>query len=118
MKVIGNFEFLGIEEIQGKKDPSKTFYNIVLLQDMDSIKVFANFEDVIKFEDKDGFKEIKSWAHTGSPTLDYNLRTFGLPTGIIEIAGRSRSGKTTLGLVAMGLCLIGRHFAQQATPDP
>src|SRR5690554_1646108 len=23
-----------------------------------------------------------------------------------------------LGLVAMGLCLIGRHFAQQATPDP
>ena len=24
----------------------------------------------------------------------------------------------TLGLVAMGLCLIGRHFAQQATPDP
>ena len=55
MKVIGNFEFLGIEEIQGKKDPSKTFYNVVLLQDMDSIKVFANFEDVIKFE---GFKKL------------------------------------------------------------
>ena len=58
-------------------------------------------EDVLKFSDKDGFKDIKSWAHTGSPTLDYNLRTFGLPTGIIEIAGKSRSGKTTLGLMAM-----------------
>ena len=38
---------------------------------------------------------------TGSPELDWNLRTFGLPTGIIEIAGRSRSGKTTEGLEAM-----------------
>ena len=69
---------------------------------IDKIVAKFNSEDVIKFEDKDGFKEIKSWAHTGSPTLDYNLRTFGLPTGIIEVAGRSRSGKTTLGLVAMG----------------
>ena len=60
-----------------------------------------NSSDVIKFSEKDGFKEIKSWAHTGSPTLDYNLRTHGLPTGIIEIAGKSRSGKTTLGLEAM-----------------
>lgn len=55
MKLIGNFEFLGIEEIQGKKDPSKTFYNIALLQDMNSIKVFANYEDVIKF---DGLKKL------------------------------------------------------------
>lgn len=60
-----------------------------------------NSEDVITFAKKDGFKEVKSWAHTGSPSLDYNLRTFGLPTGIIEIAGKSRSGKTTLGLMAM-----------------
>lgn len=60
-----------------------------------------NSEDVIKFSDKDGFKEVKSWAHTGSPTLEYNLRTFGIPTGIIEIAGKSRSGKTTLGLMSM-----------------
>lgn len=64
------------------------------------VKKFNN-EDVIKFSDKDGFKECKSWCHTGSPTLDFNLRTFGLPTGIIEIAGKSRSGKTTLGLMAM-----------------
>ena len=51
MKVIGNFEFLGIEEIQGKKDPSKVFYNIVLLQDMDCVKVFVQFAvQVITFE--------------------------------------------------------------------
>ena len=68
---------------------------------VDKIVQRFNSEDVIKFSDKDGFKAMKSWCHTGSPTLDYNLRTFGLPTGITEIAGKSRSGKTTLGLMAM-----------------
>lgn len=68
---------------------------------IDKIVKKFNSDDVIKFSDKDGFSEVKSWAHTGSPTLNYNLRTFGLPTGIIEIAGKSRSGKTTLGLMAM-----------------
>lgn len=68
---------------------------------VDKILKRFNTEDVIKFSEKDGFKEIKSWAHTGSPTLDYNLNTFGLPTGIVEIAGKSRSGKTTIGLMAM-----------------
>ena len=68
---------------------------------IDSIVKKFNNEDVIKFADKDGFKEVKSWAHTGSPMLDFNLNTLGLPTGIIEIAGKSRSGKTTLGLMAM-----------------
>lgn len=74
---------------------------------IDKIVKKFNSEDVIRFSDKDGFQDIKSWAHTGSPTLDYNLRTFGLPTGIIEIAGKSRSGKTTLGLTAM------KHFLQE-----
>lgn len=60
-----------------------------------------NSDDVITFKKKDGFSEVKSWAHTGSPELNWNLRTYGLPTGIIEIAGRSRSGKTTEGLEAM-----------------
>lgn len=68
---------------------------------IDKIVERFNSEDVIKFSEKDGFKSMKSWCHTGSPTLDYNLRTFGLPTGITEIAGKSRSGKTTLGLMAM-----------------
>mgnify|MGYP001391754912 CR=1 FL=1 len=48
---------------------------------IDKIVQKFNSEDVIKFSDKDGFKDVKSWAHTGSPTLDYNLHTFGLPTG-------------------------------------
>lgn len=58
-------------------------------------------EDVIKFSDKDNFKDIKSWAFTGSPQLEYNLGILGFPTGMIEIAGPSRSGKTTLGLLGM-----------------
>ena len=70
------------------------------------VKGFTS-ERVIKFSDKDGFEEVKSWAHTGSPSLDYNLQTHGLPTGIIEIAGKSRSGKTTLGLMAM------KHFLNE-----
>ena len=68
---------------------------------IDKIVDRFNSSDVIKFSQKDSFSEIKSWCHSGSPTLDYNLHTFGLPTGIIEIAGKSRSGKTTLGLMAM-----------------
>lgn len=58
-------------------------------------------ENIIKFSDKDGFTSMKSWVHTGSPTLDYNLGTFGFPTGIVEIAGASRGGKTTISLQAM-----------------
>lgn len=78
---------------------------------IDKIVQRFNSEDVIKFSEKDGFKEIKSWAHTGSPSLEYNLRTFGLPTGMIEIAGKSRSGKTTLGLMAM------KYFLQENPED-
>lgn len=58
-------------------------------------------EDVISFSDKDNFKEIKSWAFTGSPTLEKNIGVLGLPTGMVEIAGPSRSGKTTIGIQAM-----------------
>ncbi len=64
------------------------------------VKRFDN-EDVIRFSDKDNFKDIKSWAFTGSPQLEYNLGVLGFPTGMIEIAGPSRSGKTTLGLLGM-----------------
>ena len=68
-------------------------------------------EDVIKFSEKDAFAEIKSWCDMGSPMLNLNLHTFGLPTGIIEIAGKSKSGKTSLGLMAM------RSFLQQHKED-
>lgn len=66
-------------------------------------RIVSNFnsDDVIKFSEKDNFKDMKSWVHTGSPELEYNLGTLGFPTGIVEISGVSRSGKTTLSLVAM-----------------
>lgn len=64
-----------------------------------------NSSDAIQFSEKDLFKENKSWASTGSPQLEYNLGILGFPTGIIEIAGKSRSGKTTLGLECMSLFL-------------
>lgn len=73
-------------------------------------------ENIIKFSEKDSFSSMKSWVHTGSPTLDFNLGTFGLPQGVIEIAGVSRGGKTTMSLQAManfqrengdnGICVI------------
>jgi RecA/RadA recombinase len=37
------------------------------------------------------------WITTGIPELDYVLKTFGIKPGIIEIAGMSTAGKTTLG---------------------
>ena len=48
-----------------------------------------NSEDVVKFSNKDTFKDNKSWVHMGSPELDYNLGVKGLPTGMVEIAGLS-----------------------------
>ena len=88
-----------------ESDPLFVILKIMSL--IDKIVQRFNSEDVIKFSDKDGFASVKSWAHTGSPLLDYNMRTFGLPTGIIEIAGKSQSGKTTLGLMAM------KHFLKE-----
>lgn len=68
---------------------------------VDKILKKINNDNVIKFSEKDTFKDVKSWAFTGSPSLDYNLGTFGLPQNMIEIAGPSRGGKTTLALSAM-----------------
>ena len=79
------------------------------------VKHFDN-ENIIKFSEKDAFKDMKSWAHSGSAELDFNLGTFGFPQGIVEIAGASRGGKTTLALEALknfqkenkdyGVCVI------------
>lgn len=56
MKLSGNFEFVGIETIQGKKDPSKVYHNIALMQGNDVVKVFANDDTVKKF---DGIKRME-----------------------------------------------------------
>lgn len=81
-------------------------------------KSFADFitkkfdsEDIIKFSQKDSFTEVKSWIDTGSPLLNYNLHTLGYPTGIVEIAGKSRAGKTSFAIMAM------KSFLQQHPDD-
>lgn len=48
--------------------------------------------------DLNPFNDVDSWAATGSPKLDEVLDTLGLPTGMIELSGKSRSGKTTLAM--------------------
>ena len=58
-------------------------------------------DSVIKFSDKDVFDQESTWVHSGIPELDWNLRTYGFPVGITEIAGASKSGKTTLALEGM-----------------
>jgi RecA/RadA recombinase len=53
------------------------------------------------FADKKSFDQNLTWAPSGSSELDFNLGTLGFPFGLVEIAGKSRSGKTTMGLVGM-----------------
>jgi RecA/RadA recombinase len=48
--------------------------------------------------DQDPLISEKVWVSTGSPSLDYNLKTFGFKPGLVEISGMSTSGKTTMGL--------------------
>lgn len=96
------------------------------------IKKFDN-GDLIKFSTKDVFKKNDVWVHTGSPALDFRLGTLGFPVGITEIAGASKSGKTTLAITAMkyfqkahkdGVCVIlsseerdNRELAEQIGVD-
>ncbi len=65
-----------------------------LIKRLDNPKAFV-------FAEVDIFANEKAWISTGSPSLDYRLKTHGWPTGIIEVTGESQSGKTTLSLHAM-----------------
>lgn len=57
---------------------------------------------VVRLDDIDPFEEMRDyWIETGCPELDFNLGTLGLPWGLVEIAGKSLSGKTTLGYRAL-----------------
>ena len=47
MKLKGIFSFVGMQDLQGKKDPTKMFHNIVLMQGIDVQKIFVN-DDVAK----------------------------------------------------------------------
>lgn len=57
------------------------------------------------FQDLDPFGEESRWISTGIPCIDYGLKTFGLPLGIVEVRGESQSGKTTLSLHIMKECI-------------
>ena len=49
MKVKGKFEFLGITEFKGHKDPTKSYYNANLLQGTDILKVFLQENQFVLF---------------------------------------------------------------------
>ena len=71
-------------------------------------------QSVIKFSGIDYFADQKSWISTGSPILDYNLRTMGYPSGIVEVRGASQSGKTTFSLEA--LKSVVNQYGDRAIP--
>jgi len=71
----------------------------------DKLTTRFDSEKTFKFSEIDLFSEENAWISTGSPYLDYKLRTLGYPTGIIEVRGDSQSGKTTLSLHAMIECI-------------
>ena len=50
MKLNGQFEFIGIETIEGKKDTTKVYHKVALMQGGDVVKVFIN-DDVLKLFD-------------------------------------------------------------------
>lgn len=52
---------------------------------------------VKRFSEIDNFRQ-QRWIPTSSPSMNENLSMLGIPKGMIEIAGKSRSGKTTLAL--------------------
>ena len=53
------------------------------------------------FDDIDDFSEVDLWVSSGVPDVDWLMTTFGYNPGIMEVAGKSRSGKTTLLLHAV-----------------
>jgi len=50
------------------------------------------------FDEVDYFDDAKLWISSGVPEIDLLLNTYGYPSGIMEVSGKSRSGKTTLSL--------------------
>lgn len=79
---------------------------------IDRLKKNIKDYDSEMLEDKDTFnKDSKTWAHTGCPELEYNLGVLGFPVGITELAGKSKSGKSTLGITGMKNFLLSDENA-------
>lgn len=53
------------------------------------------------FDDIDDFSQVNFWVSSGVPDIDWLMSTFGYSPGIMEVAGLSRCGKTTLLLHAI-----------------
>ncbi len=100
---------------------------------IDKIAKKFNDKDTVRFSEKNIYSEKDTWVHTGSPELDYNAGLLGFPVGLIEISGKSKSGKTTLALHGMknfqkkhpeGICIIlssenrdNKEYAEQIGVD-
>jgi RecA/RadA recombinase len=79
------------------------------------LKAVSN-PDSQKLSDRNYFKDKdRIWAHSGCPELESNLGGFGFPIGITEVAGTSKSGKTTIAMTGLknfqkqhpdGFCII------------
>ncbi len=55
-----------------------------------------NSNHTIRLSDRDLFVDAKGWIPLSIPQLQFNLGVLGMPYGLIEIAGESRGGKTSL----------------------
>lgn len=62
MQAIMKFTYLGIDSFVGKKDPSKTFYNLNLLQGSEVVKIFLETGQETIFEQLqiDKFDELEA----------------------------------------------------------
>lgn len=59
MQLNGKFEYLGINKFQGKKDPTKEFYSVNLLQGSEVTKVFLSDGQAVLFEGLEKMDEVE-----------------------------------------------------------
>ncbi len=52
------FTYLGMDEFNGKKDPTKKYYNVSLLQNSEIAKVFLDQGQEVLFKDLQKFDEV------------------------------------------------------------
>lgn len=84
MQGIMKFTFLGMDEFVGKKDPTKKYYNVSLLQNSEIAKVFLDQGQEVLFKDLDKFDELectvmfKLGQDRYGAKIDYRLIDFKL----------------------------------------
>lgn len=84
MQGIMKFTFLGMDEFIGKKDPTKKYYNVSLLQNSEIAKVFLDQGQEVLFKDLEKFDELectvmfKLGQDRYGAKIDYRLIDFKL----------------------------------------